>query len=291
MASPSCDRIVRVPATFGLSTHLFHGSRLSPAHLALVARHGFTAVEIYATRSHVDYRDPAHVEEIGQALADQGLTLHSVHAPTTTSFSGGVWGPTLSLAAADESLRRRAVEETLAAMGIATQVPFRHLVVHVGAPETSPTLNQRAAARRSLETLADAAEPLGIRLALEVIPNPLSQPGALVTFIEDVLERRTVGICLDTGHAHLWGDVSEAIELCSGHLLTTHLHDNHGRRDEHLVPGRGTIDWDGALLAFQKVGYDGAWVFELGPTESPADTLAAAAEARRTLAQALEMEQ
>lgn len=280
-----------MPATFGLSTHLFHGSRLSAAHLTLAAQHGFTALEVYATRSHFDYRDPAHVDEIGQALADHGLPLHSVHAPTTTSFSEGVWGPTLSLADADESRRRHAVDETLSAMAVARRVPFRYLVVHLGAPDAPPALNQRAAAQRSLDTLADAAEALGIRLALEVIPNALSHPQALVTLIEDVLERRTVGICLDTGHAHLWGDVAEAIETCSGHVHTTHLHDNHGRRDEHLIPGRGTIDWDGALLAFQKVGYDGAWVFELGPSASPAETLAAAAEARRTLGRALEMEQ
>lgn len=280
-----------MPATFGLSTHLFHGSRLSSAHLALAAGHGFSAIEVYATRSHFDCRDAAHIDELGQALADHALTLHSMHAPTTTSFTDGVWGPTLSIADADESRRRHAVDETLAAIAVASRVPFRHLVVHIGAPDASPGLNQRAAAQRSLDTLADAAESLGVELALEVIPNALSHPEALVTLIEDVLERRTVGICLDTGHAHLWGDVADAIEICSGHLHTTHLHDNHGRRDEHLVPGRGTIDWDATLLAFQKVGYDGAWVFELGPSATPADTLVAAADARRSLIQALEMEQ
>ncbi len=282
-----------MPATFGLSTHLFHGSRLSPSHLMLAARHGFTAVEIYATRSHFDYRDPAHVDAVGQALADSGLQLHSLHAPTTTSFTAGVWGPTLSLAAADEALRLQAVEETLAALTVARRVPFRHMVVHLGVPvpEASPALNQRAALQRSLEALGEAAELLGVRLALEIIPNPLSHPAAIVTLLEDVLDHRAFGICVDTGHAHLWGDVVEAIEICSGHIHTTHLHDNHGRRDEHLLPGRGTIDWGAALLAFQKVGYDGAWILELGPSDAPAGVLADTEEVRRTLARALEMEQ
>jgi len=282
-----------VPAPFGLSTHLFHGSRLSPSHLTLAARHGFTALEIYATRSHFDYRDPAHVDAIGQALADRGLQLHSLHAPTTTSFTAGVWGPTLSIAAADEALRLQAVEETLAALNVARRVPFRQMVVHLGVPmpEASPALNQRAALQRSLQALGEAAEPLGVGLALEIIPNPLSHPAAIVTLIEDVLEHRVFGICVDTGHAHLWGDVVEAIEICSGHIRTTHLHDNHGRRDEHLLPGRGTIDWGAALLAFQKVGYDGAWIFELGPSDAPAGVLADAEDACRTLARALEMEQ
>jgi sugar phosphate isomerase/epimerase len=68
---------------------------------------------------------------------------------------------------------------------------------------------------------------------------------------------------MDAGHARLMGDVVDAIETCSGHLITTHLHDNRGRADDHLVPGKGVIDWDAATLAFQKVGYDGAWMFEL----------------------------
>ena len=69
--------------------------------------------------------------------------------------------------------------------------------------------------------------------------------------------RPDLGICMDVGHARLMGDVVDAIETCSGHLITTHLHDNRGRNDDHLVPGKGVIDWDATLLAFQKVGYDG----------------------------------
>ena len=69
--------------------------------------------------------------------------------------------------------------------------------------------------------------------------------------------RADVGICMDVGHALMMGDVVDAIETCSGHLVTTHLHDNRGQTDDHLVPGKGVIDWAAALLALQKVGYDG----------------------------------
>ena len=43
----------------------------------------------------------------------------------------------------------------------------------------------------------------------------------------------------------------------SEHLIATHVHDNRGRTDDHLVPFEGTIDWPAALTAVQKVGYDG----------------------------------
>jgi sugar phosphate isomerase/epimerase len=85
---------------------------------------------------------------------------------------------------------------------------------------------------------------------------------------------------MDVGHARLMGDVVDAIETCSGHLITTHLHDNRGRSDDHLVPGKGVIDWDAAVLAFQKIGYDGVWMFELAATPERKAWLEQAVKAR-----------
>ena len=97
-----------------------------------------------------------------------------------------------------------------------------------------------------------------MRVAIEVIPNPLSGASELLDLIEEDLDGLDVGICLDYGHAHLMGDLGEAIETVSGHLLTTHVHDNGGMRDDHLVPFAGTIDWDAAMMSTQKIGYDGS---------------------------------
>ena len=64
-----------------------------------------------------------------------------------------------------------------------------------------------------------------------------------------------------------------------------------GKRDEHLVPGEGAIDWEGVLMAFQKVGYDGAWIFELAPSAEPAAVLARASRAREMFERLLRFEQ
>ena len=55
-------------AGFGLSTHLFHGERLTRTHLEVIKAHGFDAVEVFATRTHVDYRDPRSVDELVRDL-------------------------------------------------------------------------------------------------------------------------------------------------------------------------------------------------------------------------------
>jgi len=275
---------------FGISTHLFHAERLDREHLVEVAAHGFETVELYATRTHFDYHDPRAAVALAEWLDDTRLGLNSVHAPTTVSFEHGRWGETLSIAAADEACRQRAVAETITALGLASVVPFRSLVVHIGVPTNDPAANSRAAAARSLEAIGEAAEAVGVDVAIELIPNPLSLAARLVQWIEDDLEMRSGGVCLDVGHANLAGDAMEAIETCSGHIVTTHLHDNRGKRDEHLVPGEGAIDWEGVLLAFQKVGYDGAWIFELAPSAEPVAVLARAARTRETFERLLRFE-
>lgn len=269
---------------FGLSTHLFHDERLSRDHLRAVAAHGFGAIELFATRTHFDYHDPAARDALATWLDETGLALHSVHAPIAEGLVNGVWGPSLSTAAGEAASRQRAVREIEAALAIADRVPFTFLVVHVGVPDRQDPRshdNQREAARRSVQEVYERASARGVTLALEVIPNRLSTVAALRRLLDDELELDDAGLCLDVGHAHLVDDVVDAIEEASGHLVTTHLHDNDRRDDRHLVPFDGTIDWEAALVAFQKVGYEGLYLFELARTAPPADVLARARHACR----------
>ena len=270
---------------FGISSHLYIGDRLDREHLVEIAAHGFESVEIFAVPDHFDYRDRRAAIALAEWLDDTRLRLHSLHAPIARSYVDGKWGDALSIAATDSGRRQSAVEETVAALEVAAAVPYDVMVVHGGIPEPYGVAadNSRASLVRSLEELSPIASRLGVRLAVEVIPNALSTPSALVEVIESDIDAIGLGICMDVGHARLMGDVVDAIEACSGHLITTHLHDNRGRHDDHLVPGKGVIDWDAATLAFQKVGYDGVWMFELAVAAERKPVLEQAVKARARL--------
>jgi sugar phosphate isomerase/epimerase len=269
-----------------MSTHLYHGHRLSREHLLDIAGHGFESIELFATRSHFDYHNLSAVADLQQWLAEAGLELHGVHAPITDSFVGGRWGPALTVASTEPEARAKAVAESEQALYIARRIPMQVLVVHLGLPRTqssSPDDNSRDAARRSIDELQRLAPPLGVRVAVEVIPNELSRAGSLVHFVEEDLEAEDVGVCLDFGHAHMDGDLLDAIETVSEHVITTHMHDNDGRMDDHLVPFEGTIDWAAAMTAVQKIGYDQTLVFEIAAHGPPKGTLAKAQKARHRL--------
>ncbi|MBM3778343.1 MAG: sugar phosphate isomerase/epimerase [Acidimicrobiia bacterium] len=278
---------------FGLSTHVFHESRLDREHLVEIAAHDFEAIELFATRTHFDYHDPAAIAALAEWLNDTRLELHSVHAPIVDAIRDGRWVGSYSLASPNEDRRSAAIAEAGAALAVARVLPYAFLVVHVGVPDDVLATsagdrhlgadNQPGAARRSLDALAAQARDVGVRLALEVIPNALSAPAELVRLIEDDLDLPNVGVCLDYGHANLGGDVTDAVEALSGHLVTTHVHDNDGRHDEHLVPFAGTIDWDQAIMATRKVGYDGCLMFEVAGTGDPADVLRRTVKARERL--------
>ena len=118
-----------------LSSHLFLRHRLTTVWLERIWHAGFSAVEIYCARQHVDYRDKAQITELGHWFRDSTLTMFSLHAPL---FSDDVWGRSGPNAVVDltepvKARRMAAVDEVKRAIEVAEEVPFRYLIVHLGA--------------------------------------------------------------------------------------------------------------------------------------------------------------
>jgi sugar phosphate isomerase/epimerase len=271
---------------FGISTHLYHGERLTEEHIARLAANGFPLVEVFATRSHFDYHDPKRVADVRRWLTTHGVTPWSMHAPICDSFVGGVWGRAYSTATTNAAAWRETLNETRASIAAARDLGCAVIVLHLGLPNGQPIPpgdNDAGALRRSLALVAEASAAAGVRLALEVIPNELATPAALRQWLEGDLELGDAAVCLDVGHAHLVGGAVEAAEMLSGYVITTHVHDNAGTADDHLVPFGGSIDWPAAMMALHKIGYAGPLVFEL-PDHGDADrVLRSATSAQRRL--------
>jgi len=274
------------PVRFGLSTHLFHTVRLERDHLARMADAGFPIVEVFATQTHVDYHDTRRIETVRGWLDALGMRAWSVHLPITDGIREGVWGRAISTASNDASRGAEALREIAAAVAAAGDLGARVAVLHLGVPSDLSVPsddNDDVAVRRILEPIAAACERAGVQLALEVIPNDLSTAAAVVDWLRTDLELGRTGACLDVGHAHMTSGVLDAIEVLGGDIITTHIHDNRGTTDDHLLPFEGTIDWTSALFALAKVGYDGPLVFELPDHGDPVRTLTAATRAQNRI--------
>jgi sugar phosphate isomerase/epimerase len=79
-----------------------------------------------------------------------------------------------------------------------------------------------------------------------------------------------IGVCLDLGHAHIGPGIDEAISVFGDRIVSVHVHDNHGTRDEHLWPGEGTIEWPSTIAALKALAHPPAAVLEIA--HAPSDT-------------------
>lgn len=243
-----------------LSTYLFVKRRLTPALLTEIARHGISAVEIFCARAHFNYQSPEVVREIAGALRDHNLTLHALHAPAERDFNPmHESSAPLSICDPERVRRLEAVDEIKRALDVAEYLPFRYLVQHIGGSRDPADARRFDAAFSSLEHLHVFAKERGVTLALENTPGELATPANLRQFLIDT-RLTDLRLCFDIGHAHIGDGVMASIEAMREFLVTSHIHDNHGMKDEHLLPYEGSIEWKTALPALPP---DLPLVFEL----------------------------
>jgi len=246
-----------------LSTYRFIQQPLTSALLADIAHAGVGAVEVFCASGHFNYRDEQKIRELADALGEYHLELHSLHSPTERDLAPGRESGVPILISDTERIRRLdAVDEVKRALDVAERIPFRYLVQHIGHGRQSADQRHLDAAFTSLEILTVFAKARGVTIALENTPSELGSPASLQHFITDT-HLNDLRLCLDTGHAHMEGPVDVAFDAMRDRLVTSHIHDNHGEKDEHLPPWEGTIDWDATLAAFAGAPQSVAMVLEL----------------------------
>ncbi len=247
-----------------LSTHLFLNHRLHPGLLELAERSGAQAVELFAARQHFDYTSRESVAELAEWFASNSLQPFSMHAPLYPDREMGRAGaPYVNLLHPEKSRRIDAMDEVKRALETADQIPLRYLIVHLGERDDGWSQRTIELALTALEHLGAFAGPLGVRLLVENLLSDATTPEHLVTILE-MGHLSNVRVCLDVGHAHITTGVAEAIAALGNRIVSVHVHDNHGAKDEHLWPGDGTIDWPAAAKALKALATPPAAVLEIG---------------------------
>jgi len=247
---------------YGLCTSMFAEERVNSHILDKILAVGLRDLEIMAARQHLDYHDVNQVRDVAHWFSDHAVNLHSLHAPL---FSDWNWGRSGGLLISVANLERRAriasMDEIKRALEVAEHLPFRYLVLHLGVPEEEYDLKKFDAAFTSLEHLNIFAKERGAEILLENIPSELSAPERMLTFFQ--YTRMDLKVCFDTGHAHLTGGVQSGFHTLRERIAAIHLHDNHGEKDEHLLPFEGKIDWAQTIRDFRSADSELPILFEL----------------------------
>jgi sugar phosphate isomerase/epimerase len=230
-----------------LSTYRYIHQQLSPKLLGDIAQAGIPAIEIFCALGHFTYRSQQTIRELAQALEEHKLQLHSLHSPTERDMAlGRESGVPISISDPERVRRLDAVDEVKRALEVAERIPFRYLVQHMGTGRDMADQRKFDAAFNSLELLVIFAKQRGVTIAIENTPDEFGSPESLQRFVKET-HLRDLRLCIDVGHAHMEDGVRSSFEVMRDRLVTTHIHDNHGQKDEHLLPFEGTIDWDALL--------------------------------------------
>lgn len=183
-------------------------------------------------------------ERIGDALRERELSI-TLHAPFQDLFPGSV----------DPAVR----EVTLYRFGQTLKILkfFRPkaVVCHAGYDEKRHSYIRKDWLEKSLETwswMAARVRNEGSRLMLENVFE--KEPEELQELFEGLADF-DVGFCLDVGHATAFGHkpLEYWLRVLAPYLAHLHLHDNNGRRDDHMALGQGGIDFVNLFTSLKSV--------------------------------------
>ncbi len=226
-----------------ISSHVLLRHRLHPGLLDTLARSGAEAIEIFAARQHFDYTSRTHIQELADWFRSSPVLPFSIHAPLYSDDDMGRDGaPGVNVVHPEKSRRIDAMDEIKRAIEVAEKIPVKYMVIHLGERHDSWNLRTLEHSITALEHLRAFASPLGVKLNVENILNEVTEPAHLLEILTTG-HFRDIGFCFDSGHANISGSVATVLSELKNHIRSTHLHDNHGEKDEHLWPGEGTIDW------------------------------------------------
>jgi sugar phosphate isomerase/epimerase len=268
-----------------ISTHVFLRQRLHPGLLEALAKGGAQGIEIFAARQHFDYTSKPHVKEIALWFAANPVEPFSIHMPLYGDTEMGRSGaPAVNVVHPEKSRRIDAMDEVKRALESAEEMPLRYLILHLGEREDRWSPRTLEHAMTAIEHLQAFSRPLGVKLLLENITNEVTEAPNLVEIIR-IGHFKDVGVCLDTGHAHMGGGISATIAELKPLIRSAHIQDNHGQKDEHLWPGDGTIVWAETMQELRTAPQLSAAVLEINylPEDSPEHVASRAAETFKRL--------
>ncbi|PYY11247.1 MAG: sugar phosphate isomerase/epimerase [Acidobacteria bacterium] len=269
-----------------MSTHARVRERLQTNHLEAMVRGGAQAVELFCQKEHFDYTDRTRVRELAGWFREHPGMLHSMHSPIYSEPDyGRHMAPPVNLVDNDKRERVSAMDEAKRAIECAEQAPFRFLVQHLGVSKEKWEPRKMEYAITALEHLRVFAKPLGVTVLVENIANEVTEPERLQEIL-NTAHFDDIGFCFDIGHAHFGQGVRASFETMKDKIRSTHLHDNHGERDEHLWIGEGTIDWNEAMSLLRTAPHTPAMLLEI-TGDSQKEIVAGATESFKRLEKAL----
>ena len=207
----------------------------------------------------LDERWEAYTEEMIETAEREGVTFEQGHSNVYDFLNPK----------ADHEFHQKVMERSILA---SERMGIEWLVIH---PSTdfSAAAMYKESKRKNVEYIRGLAEFAGkhhVGIAVEnmwdlhIAPKRYYADNAeeLVDLV-DSIGGNNVGICWDLEHASIMKqDQRKAMELMGKRLKVTHVSDQTGVNNIHVMPFQGFTDWKEAMESLADIGYEGNLNYE-----------------------------
>lgn len=237
-----------------------------------IKRHGYDAIDynIADTDTELYSANESELKQIVNveraAAQSAGIQISQVHGPWR-------WPPQDGSA----QDREERLEKMKKSVLITSMLGCEHLVIHpimpfgiedlkIGKQQETWNINYEF-----FQALLPFAKQHGVTICLENMPMrhfSIATPEHVLEFVKQFNDDH-FKICLDTGHVSVFPDLSVGNEIrkLGEDIKVLHIHDNEGKRDSHLYPSKGIIDWQDFVKALETIGFGGVLSLEIGLPE------------------------
>ena len=160
------------------------------------------------------------------------------------------------------------VDATVRSIEICNELGIESTVVHPGYAKGIGKEEWFEKNRSFYKKLFSAMETFGVNVLIEnstasnMKEKYFANSGSdMLDFLHFVGHPR-LHACWDTGHANCEGGQYEDILTLGKELYAIHYNDNHGLKDEHLIPYFGTLNHDEVINALIDVDFKGYFTLE-----------------------------
>lgn len=241
--------------------------------LALIRRYGFDNVEIWANSVHLDPAIAPDVRSVAAYMKSAGMKTHSIHSPFDIRFDQ----PEDKKAYAD--YRMQQWSKTLE---YCAELESGIMVIHAMNARYPFHVGEENQVHDFLGELCVRGKKLGVSVALENIVSNV-KAGEIHCTLENQAklygDLEDLRFCLDIGHVALTSaQMKPEIDVVADRLVSFHVNNNDGKRDLHLTPDIGEIDWADTHDYIRSKGYTGTFVLEINGHSDGEKVLAHMAE-------------
>ncbi|WP_298029489.1 sugar phosphate isomerase/epimerase [uncultured Dysosmobacter sp.] len=193
-------------------------------------------------------------ETLKQLLRENGLQCHQTHAPFDFHY-----GEAMDRSNPHYLGILRSIESS-ALLGA------KQIVIHgIKVPEGARSEASLAYNYQYYKSFEPCCRKFGIQIGVEnLITSVFPEPQYLNRMLT-MLDSPVYIACIDLGHAPIAGTAPQDYlrGVLSGMVQGLHVHDNHGKTDEHMLPYIGTLDWDAITKALADIQYAGDFTLEI----------------------------